>query len=197
MSRFDICLTAVVTLIFLLLGTAGHAKQLLEVDGIVLSGTERLVARGAGTCQVLEGHHSVDVYEQMQANHGQPLDVWQLDFSVHNGTGKRLDHVIARFSIAAEWPPCTRGKGLRGAMPSRWSGPTPWDISNRAVPPGSWPQARPSRPRSSSSSFTKTGLGFVTGPLITPSPLRPNNHPRRPLQVNNPCAPQAIIRPAV
>ena len=139
MPRFDLCLTAVVPLIFLLLGTAGHAKQLLEVDGIVLSGTERLVARGVGTCQVLEGHHSVDVYERMQANHGQPLDVWQLDFSVHNGTGKRLDHLIARFSIAAEWPPCTTWEGPSGsyAEPVEWADTmghiqqsgTPWVVA--------------------------------------------------------------------
>ena len=139
MLRFDLCLIAVVTLIFLLVGTVGHARQLLEVDGIVLSGTERLVARGVGTCQVLEGHHSVDVYEQMQANHGQPLDVWQLDFSVHNGTGKRLDHLIARFSIAAEWPPCTTWEGPSGsyAEPVEWADTigriqrsgTPWVVA--------------------------------------------------------------------
>ena len=83
MPRFDIHLTTAVTLICLLLVPDGHARQLLEVDGIVLHGTERLVARGTGTCQVLESHHPAEQYERMKANHGQPLDVWQLDFSVH------------------------------------------------------------------------------------------------------------------
>ena len=139
MLRFDICLTAVVALLFLLLVTDGHAKQLLEVDGIVLSGTERLVARGAGTCRVLESHYPEDVYERKKVNHGQPLDVWQLDFSVHNGSGKRLDHLIARFSIAAEHPPCTNWDGPSGsyAEPVQWAGTighiqrsgTPWVVA--------------------------------------------------------------------
>ncbi len=115
MPRFDIRLTAAVTLVCFLLVPDGHARQLLEVDGIVLHGTERLVARGAGTCRVLESHYPADVYEQKKVNHGQPLDVWQLDFSVHNGTGKRLDHLIARFAIAAEWPPCTHWDGPAGS----------------------------------------------------------------------------------
>ena len=55
MPRFERCLTALGMLIFLLPGTDGHAKQLLEVDGIVLSGTARLVTPKAGTCRVLRG----------------------------------------------------------------------------------------------------------------------------------------------
>ncbi len=132
-------LPAAVTLICLLLAPDGHAKQLLEVDGIVLRGTTRLVARGAGTCRVLESHHSADMYERMKVNHGQPLDVWQLDFSVHNGSGKRLDHLIARFSIAAEHPPCTNWDGPAGSYPEpvQWGGTighiqrsgTPWVVA--------------------------------------------------------------------
>ncbi len=120
--RFESYLTTVLTLTLLLLVPDGHARQLLEVDGIVLRGTARLVAQGAGTCQVLESHHPAEQYERMKVNHGQPLDVWQLDFSVHNGTGKRLDHLIARFTIAAEWPPCTTWDGPVG----RYSEPVQW-----------------------------------------------------------------------
>ena len=39
------------------------------------------------------------------------MDVWRLDFSVHNGTGSWLDHLIARFGIASEWPDCTNWSG--------------------------------------------------------------------------------------
>ena len=139
MPRFDIRLTASVALIFLLLVTDGHAKRLLEVDGIVLNGTAQLVAPKAGTCRVLESHYPEEVYERMKVNHGQPLDVWQLDFSVHNGSGKRLDHLIARFSIAAEWPPCTNWDGPSGSYsePVQWGGTigniqrsgTPWVVA--------------------------------------------------------------------
>ena len=125
MPRFERCLTALVTVILLLLVPDGHAKHLLEVDSIVLSGTARLVAPKAGTCRVLEHHHSVAQYERMKANHGQSLDVWRLDFSVHNGSGKRLDHLIARFTIAAEWPPCTTWDGPSG----NYSEPVQWDTT--------------------------------------------------------------------
>ena len=43
----------------------------------------------------------------MKANHGQPLRVWQLNFSARNGTGKALSYLKAGFSIESEWLPCT------------------------------------------------------------------------------------------
>ena len=39
--------------------------------------------------------------------HGQPLHVWQLNFAARNDSGRQLKHLTARFSIAAEAPPCT------------------------------------------------------------------------------------------
>ena len=35
------------------------------------------------------------------------MDVWRLDFSVRNGSGRWLDHLIARFQIESAWPDCT------------------------------------------------------------------------------------------
>ena len=35
------------------------------------------------------------------------MDIWRLDFTVRNGSGRWLDHLIARFQIESEWPDCT------------------------------------------------------------------------------------------
>ena len=61
-----------------------------------LHGRARLVMSGAGSCNVLETDTS---YEEYKANHGAPMDVWRLDFSVRNGSGRWLDHLIAHFKI--------------------------------------------------------------------------------------------------
>ena len=55
-----------------------------------------------------ESGYTDDEYEQWKArNHGQPVDVWQLDFSVYNGSGRWLVSMYAFYSIASEWPPCS------------------------------------------------------------------------------------------
>ena len=59
---------------------------------------------GGGTCNVLE---SDTAHEEKKANHGAPMDIWRLDFSVRNDSGRWLDHQIARFQIESEWPDCT------------------------------------------------------------------------------------------
>ena len=97
----------VLTTAFVLLGTLAvdlRGRQLLEIDGIELHGNEQLVLSGGGTCNVLESDTS---YEKRKGNHGAPMDIWRLDFSVHNGSGRWLDHLVARFQIDAEWPECT------------------------------------------------------------------------------------------
>jgi len=91
-----------------------HAQRLLESDGIQLRGTARIVTYGAGTCNVAEDRETAVAYERKKANHGRPVDVWQLDFSVYNGSGRYLDHLIARYQIASEWPPCTNWSGPSG-----------------------------------------------------------------------------------
>jgi len=100
-----------------------HAQRLLESDGIELRGTARIVTFRAGTCNVVEDRETAVAYERKKANHGQPVDVWQLDFSVHNGSGRYLDHLIARYQIASEWPPCTNWSGPSGTYsePVQWS----------------------------------------------------------------------------
>ena len=66
-----------------MLSTALHGQRLMEIDGIQLRGSTRVVAYAAATCQIREGFADDDqAYDP--ANRGQPLDVWQLDFSVYN-----------------------------------------------------------------------------------------------------------------
>ena len=100
------------------------AETLVEQDGITLSGSVRMVARGVGRCQVQEESHPEEVYERMKANHGQPLDVWRLDYSVYNGSGKPLSSLSAHFRIESEWPPCTNWSGPEGSYskPVQWTG---------------------------------------------------------------------------
>ena len=73
----------------------------------VSSRPRRPLMPGATTCNVMETDSSYEA----KANHGAQMDVWRLDFSVHNGTGSWLDHLIARFGIASEWPDCTNWSG--------------------------------------------------------------------------------------
>ena len=74
----------------------------------LLGGEAQLVMSGGGTCNVLE---SDTRYEEKQANQGAPMDIWRLDFRVRNGSGRWLDHLIARFQIESEWPECTNWDG--------------------------------------------------------------------------------------
>lgn len=112
-----------------------QAQRLLESDGIELRGTARIVTFAAGTCNVLEDRESAAAYELKKANHGKPVDVWQLEFSVYNGSGRYLAHLIARYQIAAEWPPCTNWSGPSGTYAKTrrppWRGRTPVPGSSR------------------------------------------------------------------
>ena len=125
--------TTVHTLVIFVLRLAGGcglwehpvaAETLCTQDGIELSGNVRMVARGAGTCEVREESHSEEEYERIKGNHGQPLDVWRLDYSAYNGSGKPLSSLSAHFRIESEWPPCTSWSGPEGsyAKPVLWGG---------------------------------------------------------------------------
>ena len=90
-----------------LLSTVGaHAQQLLTTDdGISLRGTVRLLQSNAATCNVLEANEPS--YVEKRVNQDQPLHLWELEFSVFNGSGRALDHLLAYYDIASPWPPCT------------------------------------------------------------------------------------------
>ena len=107
--------------VLVLAAVDSRAEELLEKEGIVLTGTARMVEFGAATCRVVEANHSEQVYEQIKENEGQPLHLWELEFSVRNGSGKPLNHLIARYEVDSPWPPCTNWDGAAGA---RWADPT-------------------------------------------------------------------------
>ena len=73
-----------------------RGRQLLEIDAIELRGNAQLILFGGGTCNVLESDTS---YEENKQNHGARMDIWRPDFSIHNGSGRWLDHLIARYGI--------------------------------------------------------------------------------------------------
>ena len=108
MLRWDIRLGMAIAVMVLGMAAAASGQRLLEVDGIELRGEAQLVMSGGGTCNVLE---SDTAYDEKKENHGAPMDVWRLDFSVRNGSGRWLDHLIARFQIESEWPDCTNWDG--------------------------------------------------------------------------------------
>ena len=124
MIRLNRAGLAAVALCVLAAGSA-HAQTLLEMEGIELRGSARVLQYGAKTCNVLEHVETPTEYERKKANHGQPVDVWQLDLSVYNGSGRPLDHLIAQYNIAAEYPPCTNWTGPEaGQIPGHveWGG---------------------------------------------------------------------------
>ena len=102
------------------LAVAARGQPLLEVDGVELHGNARLVVAGGGTCKVLESDTS---YEARKENHGAPMDIWRLDFTVRNGSGRWLDHLIARYRIESAWPECTNWDGPDAVgQPIEWAG---------------------------------------------------------------------------
>ena len=107
-----------------LLAVSSSAETLYDREGIQLQGTARVVTYEASTCRVLEERHSETEYEELKANHGRPLHVWQLDFSAYNGTGKALSYLKAGFEIESGWPPCTNWNGPSGtySKPVLWAG---------------------------------------------------------------------------
>ena len=120
MLRFDIRWGMAVALMVLVLAVDARGQRLLETDGVELLGEAQLVMSGGGTCNVLESDTS---YEEKKANHGAPMDIWRLDFSVRNGSGRWLDHLIARYQIESEWPDCTNwdGPGAGQFQPLEWA----------------------------------------------------------------------------
>ena len=125
MIRWDARSLAVPAVLVLLSPPAAdlQGQRLLEVEGIELRGSARVVEYGAGTCNVSEERETAASYEQKKANHGQPVDVWQLDFSVYNGSGRPLDHLIANYRVASENPPCTNWSWPHAG---RYPGPIEW-----------------------------------------------------------------------
>ena len=107
--------------LFAALAVPVRGRRLLEIEGVELRGVTQLALSGGGTCNVLESDTS---YEARKENHGAPMDIWRLDFSVHNRSGRWLDHLIARFQIESVWPECTNWdvpEAGKFAQPVEWA----------------------------------------------------------------------------
>ena len=100
------------------------AATLYEQDGVSLDGSVRLAGRAAATCVA-----APDADEATQANAGQPLHVWRLDYGVYNGSGRGLSQVTAHVRIESEWPPCSSWDGPEARFP----GPLEWAGSYKVL----------------------------------------------------------------
>ena len=110
-------------------GPPARAEILHDEEGIQLRGTVRIVAHAAETCHVLEESHTEAKYEEIKGKDGQPLHVWELEYSVHNQTGKALSYLRADFDIESAYPPCTNWTGEgpgHGATGGPYSGGVFW-----------------------------------------------------------------------
>ena len=94
-----------------LAAAAAHAATFYDKDGVQFEGTLRKVVSQAGVCNVLEEKYSEAEYEKLKANQDQPLDLWRVDFSIRNGSGRGIDYLNASSWVLAEYPPCTNWSG--------------------------------------------------------------------------------------
>ena len=95
----------------LLAGIPVTAETFHSQDGVMFEGTLRKVVEQAAVCNVLEQNHPPDEYERLKPNHGQPIDLWQVDFAVRNESGRQIEHLRASGWVRAEHPPCTNWSG--------------------------------------------------------------------------------------
>ena len=92
-------------------GLAAQAETFYNKDGVVFEGTIRRVVSGAAVCNVLEEKYSEQEYEKLKANQGQPLDLWQVDFTIRNESGREIEYLRASSWMHSEHPPCTNWSG--------------------------------------------------------------------------------------
>ena len=122
---------------WILWGSSLQAEILYDRDGIQLQGTARIIIYNAATCHVLKESLPESRYQELKAHDGQPLHVWQLDYSAYNGTGKGLSYLRADFDVESEYPPCSNwtgeGPGNSTTGSERYSGPVQWGNQSRTL----------------------------------------------------------------
>ena len=136
----------------LLAAAPAPAETFHNKNGVVFEGTIRLVVSNAAVCNVLEEKYTAQEYEQLKANQGQPLDLWQVDFAVRNESGREIEYLRASSWVHSEHPPCTN-----------WS--------------GEGPGGGPALPEPSL--LISTGWGDYYQVLQRPSGMRPGQQERR------------------
>ena len=77
------------------LAGAASAETFYNKDGVVFEGTFRWVVSNAAVCNVLEEKHTPDEFERLKANQDQPLDLWQVDFTVRNESEREIEYLRA------------------------------------------------------------------------------------------------------
>lgn len=85
---------------------------------------------------MIKESHTKARYEELKVNDGQPLHVWQLDFTAYNGTGKTLSYLRSDFDIESQYLPCTNwtGKGPGGgASGGPYMGGVQWGNQSRTL----------------------------------------------------------------
>ena len=87
-------------------GVPAAGQTLHNEDGIRLRATIRVLAYGAGRCEVSEPNHTEEMYERLRGNIGQPIDVWEVEVTAYNGSGRELSELGGVMNIEAESPPC-------------------------------------------------------------------------------------------
>ena len=122
---------------WILWGSSLQAEILYDRDGIQLQGTARIIIYNAATCHVLKESLPESRYQELKAHDGQPLHVWQLDYSAYNGTGRGLSYLRANFDVESEYPPCSNwtgeGPGNSATGSERSSGPAQWGNQSRTL----------------------------------------------------------------
>ena len=122
---------------WILWGSSLQAEILYDRDGIQLQGTARIITYNAATCHVLKESLPESRYEELKGHDGQPLHVWQLDYSAYNGTGKGLSYLRADFDVESEYPPCSNwtgeGPGNSATGSERYSDPVQWGNQSRTL----------------------------------------------------------------
>ncbi len=118
-------LLSVLPLAFLLTVHPSQAEILYDQDGIQFQASFRVTHYNAYTCDVPEDRVPEKKYEQIKDNHGQPIHIWQVSYSVYNSTQKGLDYLRAFVEIDSNWPPChswTANPDLRMPGAIEWAG---------------------------------------------------------------------------
>ena len=99
------------TLVALLAAGSAAAETFYRQDGVVFEGTIRQAVSEAAVCNVLEEKYTEQEYEKLKANHGRPLDLWQVDFTVRNESSREIEYLRASSWVRSEHPPCTNWSG--------------------------------------------------------------------------------------
>ena len=154
-----------------LAGSAAPAETFHSQDGVWFEGAIRMVVSETAVCNVLEGHYREPVYERLKANHGQPLNLWRVDISVRNESGRWIDSLRAEIWVRSEHPPCSDWSGLEAtpepSMRLVWGTPS----SSSSCHTGCVPVRR-SAARSTCWRFTSTSRDSASGTSATTSRRR-------------------------